>query len=80
MSGKKKLFWSLFSALLAILMLLGILYVVRLEFSQLFEVFRLDLLLVVMGIVVASGLLICVASTWVVVGRLTSLDKDELYY
>lgn len=73
-------FLGLFSALLAILLLLGILYFVRLEFAQLFEVFRLDLLLVVMGIVVAAGLLICVASTWVVVGRLTSLDKDELYY
>lgn len=70
---------GLFSALLAILMLVGILYVVRNEFVQLFEIFQLKLLLEVMGIVVASGLVICVTSTFFVVGRLVSLDKDKLY-
>ena len=33
-----------------------------------------------MGVVVASGLIICVISTWFVVNKLVSLDKDELYY
>ena len=42
-------FQGLFSALLAIVMLVGILFFVRNEFEQLFEVFRLDLLLMVMG-------------------------------
>ena len=37
------------------------------------------LALVVMGIVVLSGLVICVVSTWFVVNRLVSLKKDELY-
>ena len=32
-----------------------------------------------MGIVVASGLIICVLSTYFVVNRLVSLTKDELY-
>ena len=36
--------------------------------------------LLVIGIVLVSGLLICVASTWFVVNRLLSLDKDDLYY
>ena len=73
-------FLGLFASLLAILMLLGILYVVRAEFAQLFEVFSLEMLLLVMGIVLGCGLGICVVSTWFVVGRLTSLDKDDLYY
>lgn len=76
----QSVFQGLFAALLAILMLLGILFFVRREFSQLFEVFSLDLLLEVMGIVVVSGILICLVSTYFVVGKLVRLSKDELYY
>ena len=73
-------FLGLFSAFLAILMLMGVLFFIRAQFVQMFEIFRLDLLLVVMGIVIAAGVLICVFSTWHVVNRLVSLNKDELYY
>lgn len=76
----KAAFMGLFSSVISILMLVGILYFVRAQFSQLFEVFRLDLLLVVMGIVVVAGLVICIISTFFVVNRLLSLGKDELYY
>ncbi len=73
-------FLGLFSAFLAILMLVGILFFIRAQFAQLFEVFRLDLLLVVIAIVITAGVLICMLSTWIVVNRLLSLSKDELYY
>ncbi len=73
-------FQGLFSALLAILILLGILYFVRKEFVQLFEIFSLDLLLIVIGIVIVAGIVICLVSTFFVVGRLVSLSNDELYY
>lgn len=73
-------FQGLFSSFLAIIALLALLFVVRNEFARLFEVFRLDLLLLVMGIVVVSGLLICVVSTFFVVNKLVSLKRDELYY
>ena len=73
-------FQGLFSALLAILFLLGILFFLRNEFVQLFEIFHLNLLLIVIGIIVASGIVICVVSTYFVVGKLVSLSKDELYY
>lgn len=72
-------FQGLFSALLATLMLVGILFFVRSEFAQLFEVFRLDLLLVVIGVVILSGVVICTISTELVVGHLVSLSKEELY-
>ena len=72
-------FQGLFSALLATLMLVGILFFVRSEFAQLFEVFRLDMLLIVIGVEILAGVLICVVSTALVVGRLVSLSKDYLY-
>jgi len=70
---------GLFAALVAILMLVGGLFILRKEFVQLFEIFRLDSLLLTMGIVVVSGVLICVVSTWIVVGRLVRFDRDQLY-
>ena len=73
-------FQGIFAAIMAIIMLLAVLFVIRSEFMQMFEVFSLDLLLVVMGIVIASGVVICLSSTWFVVGKLVSLSKDELYF
>ena len=73
-------FQGMFAAMISIVVLVGILFFVKSEFVQLFEVFRLELLLLVVGIVVVSGLVICVASTYFVVGKLVSLKKDELYY
>ena len=70
---------GLFAALVAIALLVGGLFILRKEFVQLFEIFRLDSLLLTMGIVVVSGVLICVASTWIVVGRLVRYDRDQLY-
>ena len=70
----------MFAAVISIIVLVGMLFFVKNEFQQLFEVFRLELLLVVVGIVLVSGLVICVVSTYLVVGKLVSLKKDELYY
>ncbi len=76
----QSVFQGLFSAFIAIIGLLGILFVIRREFLQLFAIFRLELLLAVMGIVLVAGVLICFISTWFVVDKLVSLKKDELYY
>ena len=73
-------FQGLFSSFIAIMVLVILMYFMRSEFEQLFQIFRLDLLLVVMGIVIISGLAICLISTWFVVNKLVSLKKDELYY
>jgi cell division transport system permease protein len=73
-------FQGVFAAFIAIIILVGILFFMKNGFAQLFEIFRLDLLLLVMGIVLASGLIICVTSTWFTVNKLVSLKKDELYY
>lgn len=76
----QSLFQGVFAAVVSILALVGGLYFVCNEFEQLFEVFRMELLLVVLGIVLVSGMLICLLSTWMVVNKLLSLNKDELYY
>ena len=73
-------FQGVFSAFIAIMALIVILFFLRSGFEQLFEIFRLDLLLLVMGIVLVSGLVICVTSTYFVVNKLVSLKKAELYY
>ena len=70
---------GLFAAFLSILMLLGGLALLRREFSQLFEIFSLDKLLVTMGVVVGAGVLICMVSTWLVVNRLVGFNRDQLY-
>jgi len=76
----QSVFQGLFAAFLAIIVLLGLMFLMRSEFAQLFEIFRMELLLLVMGIVVAAGLAICMISTFFVVNKLISLRKDELYY
>lgn len=73
-------FQGIFAAFVSIIVLIGMLFFMRSEFAQLFEIFRLDLLLVVLGIVLFSGVAICLVSTWFVVNKLLSLSKDELYY
>ena len=76
----QSLFQGVFAAVISILGLVGGLYLLRNEFEQLFDVFKMELLLVVLGIVLVSGMLICFLSTWMVVNKLLSLNKDELYY
>ena len=60
-------------------MLIGLLYLLRGELAQLFEIFTVDLLLQVIGLVVASGIFICVVSTYFVVNKLVRMNKDKLY-
>ena len=71
---------GVFSAVIANGALVGLLFVLKNRFGQLFEIFSLDVLIVVMCIVLVAGLLICVISTFFVVNKLVSLKKDELYY
>ena len=62
-----------------ILMLLGGLFVLRDEFSQLFSIFSLESLLLVMGVMLLAGVGICVVCTWFTVNRLVGYNRDKLY-
>ena len=70
---------GLFAALLGIIFLVGILYIVRDEFPQLFQIFTIDSLLEVMAVVLVTGVTICMVSTFVMVGRLVGYNRDKLY-
>lgn len=76
----ESLFQGTISALLAIIMMLAALIVLKNEFAQMFTVFKLEQLLMVMGIVFLSGLVLCTGTTFVVVGHLVTLKKEELYF
>lgn len=73
-------FQGLISALIAILGLLAVLYVVRNEFNQLFLLFDMKMLAIVLLALLVIGVLLCVISTVIVVRKLISLTNDELYY
>lgn len=73
-------FQGVISALWAMVMMVGALLVVKRQFAELFTVFQLGQLLLVLGIILLSGIVICVAVTYIVVGRMVSLNKEELYF
>lgn len=73
-------FQGLAGSFAAIMMIIAGLFLLKGQFAQLFSVFTVEMLLEVMAIVVACGLLICVAGTWFTVNRLLTLNKSELYY
>ena len=76
----RSVFQGLISALIAVLVLLSVLFIVKEQFAQLFNVFEPKLLLMVLLGVIGLGILICVICTFFVVNRLVSLTNDELYY
>lgn len=71
---------GLISSVLALAVLAGVLALLRRSFPQLFSVFDTRSMLIVAGTVVLCGVLICVVSTYFVVNKLVSLNKDQLYY
>jgi len=73
-------FQGVIAALLSIVILLAGLLFVKGQFAELFTVFQLRELLRVMVIVILSGVLICVSTTFVIVNHMVSLKKEELYY
>jgi len=73
-------FQGLVSSVLALIVLAGVLFILGKEFPQLVQSIQPVSLAIVAGIVIAAGVLICVVSTWFVVGKLITLNKDELYY
>ena len=76
----KSAFMGLYASMIAIILLVVMLFVLKGEIPQLFELFTPSLLVVVMGIVILSGLVICALSTYFVVNKLISLNKSDLYY
>lgn len=76
----KALFQGFISGMLACILLLGLLYVVKDEFQQVFLMMDMGLLMALLGGVVLLGLFICLFSTFFVVNRMLSLNIKDLYF
>lgn len=76
----KSIFQGILSGLLAALALVGIMYLLRNEFVQIFAIFQMELIAVVLAGIVVLGAFICLVCTFFVVNRMVSLTNDELYY
>lgn len=71
---------GLVASAIALLVLASLLMLLKRSFVQMFEIFSPTALAISAGIVVLCGVLICVVSTFVTVGKLVAMDKDDLYY
>lgn len=71
---------GLVSSALAVGMLWALMSAVRRSFPELFAIVEERQLMIVCGVVVVLGVLLCVVSTWMVVNRLVAASKDDLYY
>ena len=76
----QSVFQGLFASLISIIALLVLLFFVKNEFIQLFQIFHLKLLLLVISIVIVSGVVICILATCFAVNKMISLKKSELYF
>lgn len=73
------LFHGVISAELAIIMMIGLLVFVKKEFELMFTIFQERQFILVIAIVLAAGILICVGATFLLVGHMVRLKKEELY-
>ncbi|MBP5336312.1 MAG: permease-like cell division protein FtsX [Bacteroidales bacterium] len=71
---------GLVSSALAVGMLWALLEGARRSFPELFTIVDEREVMIVCGVVVVLGVLLCVISTWMVVNRLVAASKDDLYY
>jgi cell division transport system permease protein len=76
----QSLFHGFLAALIAILLLMGLLYLVEREFFLLFTIKSTNLLILLGAFLIVAGLLINVISTFFSVNRYLSISDDNLYY
>lgn len=74
-------FWQgLASSILALAALAGLLALLHRSFPQIFGIFTTEGLIIAAAVVLVSGIAICLISSFFVVNRLITLNKDDLYY
>jgi len=71
---------GLISSVLSLGIMAGLLFALKKSFAELFVLLQPSQLMVVAGIVVVSGVLICLVSTCFVVNKLVGSSRDDLYY
>lgn len=77
---KAALVQGLVASVISTAALSGILYALNRSFPEFFSVLSRSSLLIAVGIIFATGALLCTLSTYFVVGKLSEAPKDDLYY
>lgn len=68
------------SGLLGCMVMAAGLWFLHKSFPQMFDLLQADTLIITAAVMVLCGVLICMFTTFFVVGRIVSSDKDALYY
>jgi cell division transport system permease protein len=71
---------GLWGAILAFLLLMGILYVLKGQLPEVSSLYNLEIFATLFGFVIIMGVIISWLSTWVAVRRYLRMTEDDLYY
>lgn len=73
-------FYGFLSALIAMTLLLGMLYLIEKEFFSMFSFENINFLMLLGAVIVIIGILINIISTYFSVNKYLSISEDKLYY
>ena len=76
----RSIYQGLISGVIALAALVSVLFVVKNEFSNLFNIVNLQVMLAVSAGVIVLGVVICLVCTFFVVNKLISLSGSDLYF
>jgi cell division transport system permease protein len=73
-------FYGFLSALIAMTLLMGMLYLIEKEFFKMFSFENMNLLILLGTAIIVVGVIINIISTWFSVNKYLSISEDKLYY
>jgi cell division transport system permease protein len=73
-------FYGFLSALIAMTLLMGMLYLIEKEFFKMFSFENMNLLILLGAAIIIVGVFINMVSTWFSVNKYLSISEDKLYY
>jgi cell division transport system permease protein len=76
----RSIYHGIIAALIAMILLMGLLYLIETEFFRMVSMESINLLLVLAVVIIIAGILINVVSTYLSVNRYLSISEDKLYY
>ena len=76
----RSIYHGLIASLIAMTLLLGLLYLIEKEFFMMFTFESTKLLMVLGLVIIITGILINIVSTFLSVNRFLSISEDKLYY
>ncbi len=71
---------GILAALIALVLLMGLLYLIEVEFFMMFTFEKTTLLLLLGATIICTGIIINIISTYFSVNRYLSISEDKLYY